>query len=285
MSRTIEVVRKAVKPSFPETINPYRLLNEGIGGCYERIVYSNIISDIAEKAGCRSILELNTTFIAGVPGLNSVILAQKGYDVTVTVRPRDYEDVLKVWELLGLRDRVKIIELNTDLNTPFKDSQFDMVWNYLVFDQYKNPLPLTKEMARISKKVVMHFTLGPYNYGIFIHKLAHWWSHRFYDHGYSENATIGSMKKYHKEAGLKTITWGGVDCPIWMDTVDGQLGNSMTYMDAYGMRNKWVWCSANPECRDNKLIKMLWSWEKVMPRWFKILMSHHLYVASKVNSE
>lgn len=263
-----------------ERADPYKLLNEGMGGCYERIVYSSIVSDIMEKTGCKSLLELNTTFIAGVPGINSVILARKGYDVTVTVKPRDYEDTLKVWEMIGLRDKVKIIKLDTDIATPFKDGQFDMVWNYLVFDQYRNPLPMTKEMARISNKIVMHFTLGPYNYGLFWHRFIHWRTHKFYDHGYPKNSTIGSMKKYHEEAGLTPIRWGGVDCPPWMDTVDGQLGDSMTYMDAYGMRNKWVWCSANPECGNNKLVKLLWSWEKAMPEWFKVVMAHHLYVAS-----
>ena len=78
------------------------------------------------------------------------------------------------------------------------------------------------------------------------------------------------------------IETGGCDTPPWMDTVDEQMGGSMTYLDHYpkGIRDKWVWCSANSACREHPIVKGLWSIEKSLPDWFKVLMSHHLYCAS-----
>lgn len=261
----------------------YSKLNEGLGGCYERVAYTNIMRRIMQEHKVKSILELNATYIAGVPGFNSVIFAQAGYDVALSVRPRDFEDTLDAWDLIGLRDRVRIIQLDTDMGTPFRDGEFDMVWNHLAFEQYKDPLPLVREMARVSNNLVMNLTLNPFNYGFLLHKFMHWQQKKRWDHGYAENALIPALQKIHKEAGLEFVEWGGCDCPPWADTVDEHFGGSMTYIDHYpkGVRDRWIWCSANPACREHWLVNLLWSWEKAMPSWFKIFMAHHLYLASE----
>jgi len=261
----------------------YRKLQEGLGGCYERIAYSNVIKDIMKRYDCHSMLELNATYIAGVPAFNSIIFAQEGYDVTITVKDRDYEDGIQAWALTG--QKANIFRWNDDCHTPFKDNEFDIVWNHLAIDQYKDPLPLVQEMARISKKLVLNLTLTPYNYGFVIHRLMHLARRKPYDHGYMRNALIPTVKRIHREAGLLPIASGGTDCPPWMDTVDEHFGGSMTYIDHYpkGIRDNWIWCSANPACRNHWLTRMFWNWEKSMPKWFVTLMSHHLYVASIKN--
>lgn len=70
--------------------------------------------------------------------------------------------------------------------------------------------------------------------------------------------------------------------PPWMDTVDAQIGGSMTYADPFGKkaREAWIWCSADPKCQEHPLTKLFWDWEKAVPEWFRRLVSHHLYVAS-----
>ncbi|HJX45579.1 MAG TPA: hypothetical protein VJ399_00195, partial [Patescibacteria group bacterium] len=68
---------------------PYEKLNEGFGGAYERIAYTNILKKLAKKYNAKKVLELNSTYIAGVPAFNSSILAQDGYDLTITVHTRD----------------------------------------------------------------------------------------------------------------------------------------------------------------------------------------------------
>lgn len=260
--------------------NVYQILNNGLGGCYEVIKYSKVISKLAKTNKCESILELNATYIAGVPGFNSCILSQEGFDVTVAVTPRDYEDTLHVWGLTGLK--ADIVRIESPFKTSFANNQFDFVYNHLAIDQYPNPMPLINEMRRISRNVVLTLSLSPFNYGYWIHRLSHKIYKEKWDHGYNNLSTIGSMKKIHNASGLCVIEYGACDAPPWMDTVNAQIGESMTYLDAFpkSVRNKWVWCSINPECQNHKLVNLFGSWEDSMPLWFKQFAAHHLYVAS-----
>jgi hypothetical protein len=258
----------------------YEICSEGLGGAFERIAYSNHIMRLAKQYNCKSILELNASYIAGIPGFNSCILAQNGFDVTVAVKERDYEDTKHVWELTGLK--TNIVKINSSFKTSFANNSYDFVYNHLAFDQYKNPRPLVDEMYRISRKLIMNLTLSPYNYGYWIHLLNHKMQHKAWDHGYREMATIPAMVKIHKEYPVNIIETGACDIPPWMDTIDAKMGDSMTYLDVFPhkVRSKWVWTSVNPECQNNKLVKMLWSWELALPMWFKKYACHHLYIAS-----
>lgn len=257
----------------------YELTNEGLGGCYERVAYSNVIKRIAQQYNCKTILELGATYIAGIPGFNSCILAQAGYDVTVVVSERDYEDTLKIWELTGLKAHIIKWDKNFD---PLSLGKFDFVYNHLAFEQQKDPHKLVHIMTALSNKVVMNLTLSPYNYGFFIHWIGHKLYRKSYNHGYARNATIGAMVKVHKSCGLKVVETGTCDCPPWMDTVDGKIGNSMTYMDIFPkkIRNKWIWTSVNPDCQNSPRVLTLWDWERNLPNWFKMVFAHHLYCAS-----
>lgn len=259
--------------------NVYEKLNEGLGGAYERIAYSNIIKRIAASRGCKNILELNATYIAGIPGFNSCLLSQDGLDVTVTVHSRDYEDTKHVWELTELP--VLLVELSNDLRTPFADNEFDFVWNHLAFEHYEHPELLVREMKRISCGVVMNLTLTPWNIGCIIHWLNHKWQKKPWDHGSLRQSTIGAMERVHKAEGLSHLESGACDMPPWMDTVDAQMAGSMTYMDNIPiLRNNWVWCSVNPECQEHRYVKTFWKWEQNAPEWFRRLVAHHLYVVS-----
>lgn len=258
-------------------------VDDGLGGSYERIAYSQIVEKLAKKHAVKKILELNSTFIAGVPAFNSGILAQKGFDVTITVHSRDYKEALEVWEIVDLADKVKIIKWDDDLATPFKKGEFDLVWNHLAFEHYQDPLPLVKEMARVSNNLVINFTLSPFNIGFPIHWLIHKVTGKPWDHGFFKNTLISTMEKTHRQAGLKIAESGGCDDPPWMDTVDFEMGGSMRYFDVWpeAISKKWVWGATNPAVQSHWMVKLLWSWEKAMPEWFRRLTAHHLYTASR----
>lgn len=261
----------------------YRKLDEGLGGAYERIAYTDIIIRLAKQYGIKSILELNATYIAGIPAFNSCLLAEAGFEVTVLVKPRDWDDAHEVWNMTGLRDRVNLVKHTNDGSVNMPNHSFDLVWNHLAFEQYGDPALLVMEMKRISKIMVLNLTLSPYNYGYMLHKIAHKIRKEEWDHGKAENCTIAKMKAVHKFNGLSVVESGACDCPPWMDTVNEVLGNSMTYADTMPkeIREQWVWCSANPQCSQHPLVKLFLSWERAMPNWFKIYVaSHHLYCAS-----
>ncbi len=263
----------------------YLKLNEGLGGAYERIAYTDIITRIAGSFGCKKVLELNATYIAGIPAFNSCILAQRGFDVTVLVKPRDWEDANEVWRMTGLLSKVHLIQYTDDGHIDLPDKSYDMVWNHLAFEQYADPGILIDEMKRMSRELVMTLTLSPYNYGYMLHRVAHAFRKEEWNHGRASNCTIHTMKRIHKAHGLEVIETGACDCPPWMDTVNEVIGKTMTYADTMpvGIRDQWSWCSANPECQEHRLVKLFLDWERLMPTWFKVYVaSHHLYCASAV---
>jgi hypothetical protein len=262
----------------------YELTNEGAGGCIERLAYSAVIKKLAEQNKCKSICELGATYIAGIPAFNSCILAQakECYEITLVVGERDYDDAVKIWNLYGLK--ANIIKWNTQHLNSRELGKFDFVYNHLAFEQQKNPYELVSIMKSLSNKIVMNLTLSPYNYGFFLHWIGHKLYNKPYDHGYAKNATISKMVEVHEECGLKILETGMCDCPPWMDTVDGKIGNSMTYMDIFPkqIREKWIWTSVNPECQNHWQMKLLLDWENNLPSWFKMIFAHHLYCASLV---
>lgn len=269
------------KYRFPGRIN-FNRLNEGFGGAYERIAYTNVLKRLAKKYGAKRVLELNSTYIAGVPAFNSSLLAQAGYDLTITVHRRDYPDAVHAWEVAGLADKVKIIKWDDDFKTPFKKGEFDLVWNHLAMEHYQDPLSLLKEMKRVSCKLVVTMTLSPWNLGFLGHWLWHKIKGKEWDHGYIKNTLISTMERFHRQAGLKVIESGGCDDPTTPDTVDGQLGGSMTYLDSMPkfIRQRWVWTAINPTCQQHWLVKFFWFLERAYPEWFRRLTAHHLYTAS-----
>ena len=164
----------------------------------------------------------------------------------------------------------------------FSEGQFDLVWNHLAFEHFSHPQELVAEMKRISKKLVINLTLSPWNIGFPIHWIGHWLHKKYWDHGYFKHTTIRSMERTHQKEGLVHLESGGCDVPPWMDTVDAQLGGTMTYLDyaPQTLKKSWKWNSVAPETQKHKLIKMLLGWERAMPEWFRRLTAHHLYTAS-----
>lgn len=264
----------------------YRKLNEGFGGAYERIAYSWILRQLANKYKVKKILELNSTYIAGVPAFNSSILVQEGFDVTITVHSRDYTDALLAWKIAGLSKKVKIVKWDNDFKTPFGKGEFDLVWNHLAVEHYKDPMPLLTEMGRVSKKLVVTMTLSPFNLGFIAHFIWHKSVGKYWDHGIIKNTLISTMERMHKKSGLKVIESGGCDDPPSPDTVDSKMGESMTYLDALpkSVSENWVWSAIDPKCKESRIVKFFWFMERSYPEWFRRLTAHHLYTASLKNN-
>lgn len=264
----------------------FNMYDDGLGGSYERIALFRVLDNACRLYGVRKILELNATFICGVPSFNSALLAMAGYDVTITVHSRDYKQAQDIWKNAGLLDKVKIIEWNDDLKTPFESGSFDFVWNHLVFEQYDRPSPLglLLEMKRISRKLIYTSTLNPYGIGYWIHLFFHKMKNRPWDHGKRYFMTIKGMKEFYKKAKLKIIDYNGVDNPPWLDTGDSMIQGSMTYVkNAVG--KKWIWSILDPNIFEYRQIRILSNIEKNLPSWFKQLTAHHLYVIGEKESD
>ncbi len=72
--------------------------NEGLGLVYERFVLNDFLEDLRRKYSVKSVLEAPLYGMAGVSGINDVILAQNGVDVTMVDDNRERLDgVRRIW--------------------------------------------------------------------------------------------------------------------------------------------------------------------------------------------
>ena len=80
--------------------------NEGLGLVYERFVLNDFLERLRRQYGIASVLEAPLYGMAGVSGINDVILAQQGVSVTmVDDTPERVEGVQRIWrDDLRLRD-------------------------------------------------------------------------------------------------------------------------------------------------------------------------------------
>lgn len=260
----------------------YDQFDDGLGGAYERIALFRLVDHYSKRYLVKNILELNATFICGVPAFNSFLLARAGYRVTVMVHSRDYPAALKIWKKAGDSPRVKIVRHDDDLKTPFPNNCFDLVWNHLVIEQYHHPNPanLIKEMKRVSRNLIYASTLNPHGLGYWIHLLTHKLKGKPWDHGSSKYMLTENLEKLFRKEGLEILGSGGIDCPPWLDTGDSQVQGSMTYVkNAFG--KWWLWSLLDPEVPQRSLIKLLWWLETNLPRGFKIGNAHHLYLMGR----
>ena len=77
--------------------------NEGLGLVYERFVLNDFLLDLKAQYGLRSVLEAPLYGMAGVSGINSVILAQAGCQVTLADDNQERLDgVQRIWGELAL---------------------------------------------------------------------------------------------------------------------------------------------------------------------------------------
>lgn len=260
----------------------YDQFDDGLGGAYERIALFRVIDRWAKRFGLKTILEHNATFICGVPAFNSFLFAKAGYRVTVAVHSRDYRLAEKVWRESGYLPKIRLIRWDDDLDMPFKDNSFDIVWNHLVVEQYchPDPQPLIREMKRLSRKLVYTSTLNPYGIGCWIHLITHKIKNKLWNHGSFRFMQVKELKRIYEKTGLTPVDSGGVDCPPWIDTGDSQIQGSMTYVkNALG--RLWLWSLLDPLLIDHWPIPLFCWLEDNLPHSFKTFNSHHLYIIGK----
>ena len=73
--------------------------NEGLGLVYERFVLNDFLDDLRQRYAIRSVLEAPLYGMAGVSGINDVVFARQGVDVTmVDDNQTRLKGVQRIWE-------------------------------------------------------------------------------------------------------------------------------------------------------------------------------------------
>lgn len=267
--------------------------NEGLGLVYERFVLNDFLDRLRRIHDIRSVLEAPLYGMAGVSGINDVIFAQNGVDVTlVDDNAERLRGVARIWRD-DLRLPVNLVYNPPDRwgALPFADHSFDLTWCWAALWYINNPAGLLAELARTSRRLVFVAMPNNLQVGYWMRKLV---IDREFFAGHDERWTdIGLIRRTLEHAGVEIIDQGVLDVPPWPDTVMPanevlkRLGIRSKQLEAQFTGDGWRWSTMayylgqEPELYD-RVIKYAWLDHAPLPWQLKAIWAHHRYVVGRV---
>lgn len=258
--------------------------DEGIGIASERYFVAKLIEKIMRQHQVKTVLEAPVDGLMGIPGMNSVYFARAGVKVTVASPSKALlKNAEKFWRKLNLQKIVRFV-WDPEFKFPFEKESFDLVWNYCLFEHFKDG-SLLPEMKRISKKWILIITQNRYNYGYPIHRWYHRRNNQAWDHGYSELMDILHLKKIFKKNGLRIKMAGCIDVPPWFDTFDMHTRGLGKKLVGKEKEKEWYWSALQEgdleKLSQNRLIKILDLFQKILVFPLNFLFAHHFYLLAR----
>jgi hypothetical protein len=263
--------------------------NEGLGLVYERFVLNDYLEELRARWRIESVLEAPLYGMAGVSGINDVMLARAGVDVTmVDDNPVRLAGVRRIWEE-DLDVNANLVQIPPDRwgNLPFADRSFDLTWQWAGLWYIADPAGLLRELARTSRKLVFVAMPNNIQVGYWMRKLVI--DSEFFathDEGWTD---IGRIRAILEDAGVTIIEEGVLDVPPWPDTVMPasevlkRLGIRSKKLDDQFTGDGWQWSTMayylheQPELRD-KVMKYAWLDHANLPWQLKSIWAHHRYL-------
>lgn len=268
-------------------------LDEGIGTVFERRMIDQYLRHLHFDRQVNSVLETPADGVTGVPGINSLEFARLGVPVTLANPVQAMLDKAEqVWVRQGLRPYASFRHAECDA-LPFGDNEFDLVWNFCMFERFDPPDTVVAEMARVSRGYVMIMNQNYRNWGTPVHKLYHNLANLEWDHGYLPLMSMEAIEACFGRLGLQVVEKGCIDSPPWMDTWDMPMRGALKgLLGRLGLR--WEWRSrpkqveaadaqsaaVNPSSNSKALDLFEWV-EKNLPEWFARSQTHHYYVLGR----
>ncbi len=278
------------EPAWKKYLTDY---NEGLGVVYERFVLNDYLDRLVDEHGVRTVLEAPLYGMAGVSGINSVRLAQRGCDVTLV----DWEDerlngVTRIWRELNLPAR---FVLHSDFaHLPFEDDTFDLAWEWAGLWYLPDAESLLRELVRVSRKLV--FVAMPNNLQVGYLMRKYLIDRPFFDTVDERWVQMRRIKQVLRGAGVRFIDQGVLDVPPWPDTVMPaaevlkRLGIRSKKLNAQFTGDGWSWSTMayylgqEPDLRD-RVMKYAWLDRAPVPWQLKLIWAHHRYVLGTVASD
>jgi SAM-dependent methyltransferase len=260
--------------------------NEGLGVVYERFVLNDYLDGLLSRYQINDVLEAPIYGMAGVSGINSVRLAQRGCRVTLLDSNAErLSGVERIWEELGLA--VTTVHHEDMAHLPFADASFDLAWNWAALWYVEDPESLLRELARTSRKLVFVAMPNRLQVGYLMRKLV---LDRDFFQGVDERwANAWLFKKILQGAGLTIVDEGVLDVPPWPDTVMP----AAEVLKCLGIRSKrlegqfsgqgWTWSTMayykgeQPELRE-RVMRYAFLDRAPLPWQLKSIWAHHRYV-------
>jgi SAM-dependent methyltransferase len=278
------------EPPWKKYLTDY---NEGLGVVYERFVLNDYLDRLVDKHGVGSVLEAPLYGMAGVSGINSVRLAQRGCQVTLVdcVEER-LEGVRRIWGELNLPGRFVLHRDFTHL--PFDDNTFDLAWEWAGLWYLPDAEVLLRELVRVSRKLVFVAMPNRLQVGYLVRKYLI--DRDFFD-GIDERwVHIGRIKEVLRGSGVRFVQEGVLDVPPWPDTVMPaaevlrRLGIKSRKLEAQFTGDGWTWSTMayylgrEPGLYD-RVMKYAWLDRAPLPWQIKLVWAHHRYLLGVVSSD
>ena len=266
--------------------------NEGLGVVYERFILNDYLDRLVDEYGIRTVLEAPLYGMAGVSGINSVRLAQRGCDVTLVDWVEERLDGIKrIWGELNLPAR---FVLHQDFaHLPFEDNTFDLAWEWAGLWYLPDAESLLRELARVSRKLV--FVAMPNNVQVGYLMRKYLIDRDFFNTVDERWVKMGHTKRVLRDAGVNFVDQGVLDVPPWPDTVMPaaevlkRLGIRSKKLDARFTGDDWTWSTMayylgqEPDLYD-RVMKYAWLDHAPIPWQLKLVWAHHRYLLGTVAS-
>jgi hypothetical protein len=280
--------------SLPNTWRKYLTdYNEGLGLVYERFVLNDFLDALRGEHNIQSVLEAPLYGMAGVSGINDVIFAQNGVDVTmVDENAERLAGVRRIWQE-DLQLPVNLVHTPADQwhALPFADKSFDLTWQWAGLWYIGDPAGALRELVRTSKNLVFVAMPNNLQVGYWMRKLLI--DREFFQHHDEQWTQIGRIRRILEDAGLEIIDQGVLDTPPWPDTVMPanevlkRLGIRSKQLEAQFTGADWHWSTMayylgqEPDLYE-RVIKYAWLDHAPLPWQVKAVWAHHRYLLGRV---
>ncbi|MHC1636019.1 MAG: class I SAM-dependent methyltransferase [Candidatus Methanospirareceae archaeon] len=281
-----------------KTIETYKYIlsfDEGYGTAYERFAFDNFVASMIKRYKISKVLEMPADGIMGIPGIKSMIFARGGCEVTVAhPSKRILKDAKEIWKAFGLEAE---FVRSYWINSPFKNNSFDLVWNFCVYEHFRNHKAVVEEMLRITRKYIFIEIQNVFNIGFLVHRLYHFLRREPWDHGKLRRMKINDLERVIKEAKADIVEIGATDMPPWPDInikaeemLKGGRGKENEKRDEIRPEvklkpiDKLLEDISKPEDNSNSILYLFNIWynlERRTPTFLKKFFAHHPYVIAK----
>jgi SAM-dependent methyltransferase len=278
------------EPGWKKYLTDY---NEGLGLVYERFVLNDYLEQLVDQYTVRTVLEAPLYGMAGVSGINSVRLAQRGCDVTLVDSVTERLDgISRIWGELNLPAR---FVLHQDFaHLPFEDDTFDLTWEWAGLWYLPDAESLLRELARVSRKLV--FVAMPNNLQIGYLMRKYLIDRDFFDTIDERWVQMRRVGRVLRAVGVRLVDQGVLDVPPWPDTVMPaaevlrRLGIKSKKLEAQFTGDGWTWSTMayylgqEPDLY-SQVIRYAWLDRAPIPWQLKLVWAHHRYILGLVGSD
>ena len=272
--------------------------DKGLGTTYERWALNRMLVRLLETYKFQSVFEGPGDGVAGISGINSLILGKKDISVTIMLESEQKEDMAKkVWGIYAPNSGVFFIPEKIDPTLPFPESSFDLVWNFNVINRYIKAEIMVNEMCRISRKFVLLCVPNRYNYSFGLQRLQYRVGKREWDRGEKHLLEAKPWVNLLQKNSLQIREIFYVHCPWWPDIInpDQFILDFFPFLKSMAKKakseNRRYWhCTNLPyydPVKNESLFKemenLAW-FENTRITWLQKLFAHHVCILAEKRS-